>query len=266
MPTAQALSPLDQERYKRSILLQGVGEEGQLRLGNSSVLIVGLGGLGSPAAMYLAAAGIGRLGLVDADRVEISNLQRQVLHGDPDLGHFKTESARRCLLHLRRELTLDIHPLRLTRDNGPGIMAGYDFVIEASDNFETKFLVNDVCVAAGTPFSHGGLLGMFGQTMTVVPGQGPCYRCIFESVPEPGTYASTDEVGVLGTVAGAIGALQATEAVKALLGLGRLLTGRLLTLDALEMEMRTVELPPSPSCPICREHYPAAGKSLQPGT
>lgn len=245
------MTDTEREIYRRNILLEGVGEEGQRRLLESRVLVVGAGGLGSPALFYLAAAGVGEIGIVDADRVDLSNLQRQILHGQEDVGHPKVDSAGRSLLRLRPDLRLTLHPVRLTEDNAPEILRGFDFVIEATDNFPSKFLVNDACVRAGTAFSHAGILGMCGQTMTVVPGKGPCYRCVFEDVPPAGAVKTTSEVGVLGSVAGVLGAIQATEAIKHILNLGRLLVGRLLTWDALSMTFREVELPPGRQCPVC---------------
>lgn len=245
------LSELDRRIYQRNILLPQIGEAGQVRLARSKVLIVGLGGLGSPALFYLASCGIGRIGVVDFERVDWSNLQRQILYGFGDVGREKILAARKAMERLRMDLEFDLFATRLNEDNAADILGPYEFIIEATDNFESKFLINDYCVKLGKPFSHAGILGVYGQAMTVIPGESPCFRCVFESVPPPGAAETTDEVGVLGTVAGVMGAVQATEAVKYLLGSGDLLTGRLLTFDAWEMIFREVALPPRPLCPVC---------------
>jgi molybdopterin-synthase adenylyltransferase len=243
----------DDERavYLRNMLLPEVGESGQLKLLRSRVLVIGLGGLGSPALFYLAAAGIGEIGIMDSDRVEVSNLQRQILHTRANVGIEKTVSAWQAISRLRPDVRLKLHSLRLSTANARDIIAEYDFVIEATDNFESKFLINDVCVDIGKPFSHAGILGMYGQVMTVVPGKGPCYRCVFEEVPPQGSVRTTDEVGVLGSVAGVMGSIQATEAIKYLLSRGSLLIGRLLTLDALSMAFREIKLPLEKRCARC---------------
>jgi molybdopterin-synthase adenylyltransferase len=243
----------DRERaiYHRHLLLQDVGPAGQLKLLQSRVLIVGLGGLGSPALYYLAACGIGEIGIADSDPVELSNLQRQILHGVEDVGREKTLSARQAVARIRPDLRLNLYPFRISSRNAPDLIAPYDFIIEATDNFESKFLINDVCVKLGKPFSHAGILGTFGQTMTVIPGAGPCFRCVFEEVPAPGAVPTTEEVGVLGCVPGVMGAIQATEAIKTLLNLGNPLVGRLLTWDALAMSFREIKLPPERRCRVC---------------
>jgi molybdopterin/thiamine biosynthesis adenylyltransferase len=245
------LTDLEQELYSRNIRIPEVGVEGQLKLLNSRVLIVGLGGLGSPALYYLAACGIGEIGIADGDRVELSNLQRQILHGREDVGREKTASAERTITRLRPDLRLISYDSRISEDNAREIIAPYDFVIEATDNFVSKFLINDVCVRLGKAFSHAGILGMYGQTMTVVPGKGPCYRCVFGDPPPSGAVPTTQEVGVLGVVPGVLGAIQAAEAIKYLLNCGRLLVGRLLTWDALAMYFREVPLPGEMRCGIC---------------
>ena len=245
------LDDLEREIYRRNILLEGVGEEGQLKLLQSRVLVIGAGGLGSPALFYLAACGVGEIGIMDADRVDLSNLQRQILHGREDVGTPKVLSAGQSLTRLRPDLRLHLHPERLTESNAEKFLQPYDFVIEATDNFESKFIVNDACVRLGKAFSHAGILAMHGQTMTVVPGKGPCYRCVFEDVPPAGSVRTTGEVGVLGSVPGVLGAVQATEAVKYLLGLGRLLVGRLLTWDAFSTTFREIKLPLEKRCNVC---------------
>lgn len=246
-----SLTELEQRIYHRHLILPEFGEERQLRLLNGRVLAVGLGGLGSPALYYLAACGVGELGMVDADTVDYSNLQRQILHGRDDVGRNKTSSAREAILRLRPDIRLNVHTVRMTEKNASTVIAGYDFVIEATDNFESKFLINDVCMRLGKAFSHAGVLGMIGQTMTIVPGQGPCLRCLFEAPPPPGTVKTTDEVGVLGIVPGVLGTIQAAEAVKYLARLGDLLVGRLLTFDAFATTFREVGLPLDRRCPVC---------------
>jgi molybdopterin-synthase adenylyltransferase len=246
------LTEEEQARYQRNLLLEGFGPEGQLKLRRARVLVVGLGGLGSPAVYYLAAAGVGEIGLVDGDRVELSNLQRQILHGDGDVGRRKTTSAAESIGRRYRHVRLTICEDRLTQRNAVELLTPYNFVIEATDNFESKFLVNDVCVRLGKPFSHAAVSGYHGQAMTVIPGAGPCYRCIFGEVPPADAVRSPEEEGTLGTVPGVMGAIQATEAIKYLVGVGRLLVGRLLTWDALSSTPREVALPPKPSCTLCR--------------
>lgn len=247
----RSLTELEKNIYIRNILVPEIGESGQARLLESRVLVVGLGGLGSPALFYLAASGVGEIGILDGDTVDYSNLQRQILHGREDVGTHKVDSAIKSISRLNPDVRLNAYRTVLTSENAPGIIGGYDFVIEATDNFESKFLVNDACVRVGKAFSHAGILGMFAQTMTVVPGDGPCYRCVFEEVPRQGTFETTSTVGVLGTVPGVMGAIQVTEAIKFLLGLKGLLVGRLLTLDALTMSFREVRLPADRRCWVC---------------
>ncbi|MHB8771176.1 MAG: HesA/MoeB/ThiF family protein [Syntrophales bacterium] len=247
------LTDFEQELYQRNVRIPEVGEAGQRKLLGSRVLIVGLGGLGSPALFYLAACGIGEIGIADGDRVELSNLQRQILHGREDVGIQKTVSAARAAARLRPDLRLNTYPCRITVANAAEVIAPYDFVIEATDNFTAKFLINDACVRLGKAFSHAGILGMYGQTMTVVPGRGPCYRCVFGEAPAPDAVPTTREAGVLGTVPGVLGAIQATEAIKYLLNRGRLLVGSLLTWDALSMRFRETPLPREARCGVCTE-------------
>lgn len=245
------LTALEKRMYRRNILIPGVGEAGQLKLLQSRLLLVGLGGLGSSALYYLAACGIGEIGIVDGDRVDLSNLQRQILHGIQDVGKEKTLSAKESIARIREDVQLNVYPSRLTPSNAEGIISSYDFVVEATDNFESKFLVNDTCVRLGKAFSHAGIVGTYGQVMTVVPGEGPCFRCVFDEAPAPGTVDDPDEVGVFGSVPGVIGAIQATEAMKYLLHSGRLLVGRLLTWDAFDMSFREVALPMGKRCRAC---------------
>ena len=240
-------------RYSRHLLLPEVGLEGQKRLKAAKVLVVGLGGLGSPLAMYLAAAGVGRLGLVDFDRVDASNLQRQLLYGTADIGRPKIEAAQRRLADINPAIRLDAHPHRLTADNALDIVADYDVVVDGTDNFATRYLVNDVCVLAGKPNVHGSIFRFEGQVSVFDPPNGPCYRCIYPEPPPPGLTPSCAEAGVLGILPGVIGVLQATEVVKILLGIGDSLSGRLVLFDALAMRFREVRVPRDPGCPICGE-------------
>lgn len=240
--TRGLLSEKQQERYGRNILLPQVGEEGQRTLLNSKVLVIGAGGLGSPVLLYLAAAGLGTLGVIDGDTVDLSNLQRQIAHTSEAIGQPKVVSASERMHAINPEVKIELHNQRLTADGGAEIVRKYDFVVEATDNFEAKFLVNDLCVAENVPFSHGGILEFTGQTMTVVPGSSSCYRCVFTEQPPAAIAEKCSKAGVLGAVAGVIGSIQAAEAVKFLLGCGELLTDVLLTMDALGMRFRRVPI------------------------
>lgn len=239
------------ERYSRQILLEEIGCAGQERLLNGRVLIIGAGGLGSPAALYLAAAGVGTIGLADGDLVEISNLQRQILHFTPDVGTAKVSSAGKKLSALNPEVTVVAHQAAVTSENIEEIIAGYHFVVDATDNFPARFLINDSCVRLGIPYSHGGVLRFLGQSITVLPHTSPCYRCIFPEPPPAEVAAACCRDGILGVVPGIIGSIQATEAIKYLTGCGELLTGRLLTYDALRMRFREIPLQKNPRCPAC---------------
>ncbi len=245
-------SEMDAERYARHLMLEQVGISGQKKLRCSKVLIVGAGGLGAPAALYLAAAGVGTIGIVDDDCVELSNLQRQILHTTEQVGKKKVDSAREMLGKLNPGVAVKTYPVRLTAGNIMELIREYDFILECVDNFPTKFLINDACVIAKKPFCHGGVLGFQGQLMTYVPGQGPCYRCIFEEITEPGSIPSCQEVGILGVMAGIIGSLQGLEALKYLLDMGNLLTGRMLVFDGLPMKFREAVFGhASPQCKVC---------------
>lgn len=235
------------ERYRRQIALPELGERGQEQLGESAILIIGAGGLGSPAAFYLAAAGIGQLGLIDSDLVELSNLQRQILHATRDVGKPKVRSATRKLRALNPEIRVTPHLSRLTLDNAAQLMKPYDFIIDATDNFETKFLIADVCHASDKPYSHAGIRGFHGQTMTVLPGATTCYRCVFEDTPAE----TPPPIGPLGVVPAVLGAIQATEAIKFVAGLGTLLTNRILHYDALTLTFRTIPVQRRHDCPLC---------------
>ncbi|MBQ9042438.1 MAG: HesA/MoeB/ThiF family protein [Eggerthellaceae bacterium] len=243
------------ERYSRHIILKGFGTKGQKRLSAGSVLIVGAGGLGSPAALYLAAAGVGRIGIVDSDVVELSNLQRQIAHATSDIGAPKANSAAASMRAINPDIEVVTHRLFLDASNIADIFESYDFIIDGTDNFPTKFLVNDACVLLGKPFSHGGILRFSGQLMTYVPGEGPCYRCAFKEQPAPGAAPSCAQAGVIGAVAGVVGSLQAMEAIKYLAGIGELLTGKLLMYDALFGDFTELELPGrEPKCAVCGDN------------
>lgn len=240
------------ERYGRQILLPEVGLEGQHKLEHARVLVIGAGGLGSPAALYLAGAGIGTLGIADADQVSLSNLHRQILHTTASVGKNKADSARDSLYRLNDSVQIITYPYPVTPGNIGEMIRGYDFVIDAVDNFETKFLINDACVIAGKPFCHGGVLRFQGQVMTYVPGKGPCYRCVFEEIPEPGSVPVCSQVGVIGPAVGVIGCIQALEAIKYILSAGELLTGKMYIFDGLRMKTRIAEFPrPSETCRVC---------------
>ena len=239
------------ERYSRHILLEDVGVDGQEKLLESKVLIIGAGGLGSPAALYLAAAGVGTIGIVDNDCVEVSNLQRQIAHFTKDLRVPKVLSAAEKMTAINPDITVNTYQEFLCADNIAAIIAGYDFVIDGTDNFPTKFLVNDACVFQKTPFSHGGILRFNGQTMTVMPGRTACYRCSFRKPPPPDAVPSCAQAGVLGAIAGMLGTIQAAEALKFITGAGELLTNSLLTFDAKTMHFRKIYLKKQADCPIC---------------
>ena len=249
-----ALSNEQIERYARHIIMKDVGVRGQKKLLNARVLIIGAGGLGSPAAMYLAAAGVGTIGIVDNDVVDLSNLQRQILHGTANLGQPKVDSARETLEQLNPDVEVKTYHCQVCAENIMELIAEYDFVLECTDNFAAKFLINDACVLAGKPFCYGGVIQFYGQMMTYVPGAGPCYRCVFHEPPSEHAVPTCKQAGVLGAIPGVIGTLQATEAIKYILGSGELLTGHLLTYDALDMEFQKIPLRSDPKCPVCGDH------------
>ena len=249
-----ALSTDEVQRYGRHLTLPKVGKVGQEKLKASSVLIVGAGGLGSPAAMYLAAAGIGRIGLVDFDTVEASNLQRQLLHGTSDVGRSKLASARDRLKDLNPHVEVALHETRLTSDNALGIVEGYDIVADGTDNFPTRYLINDACVLTGTPTVYASIFRFEGQVSVFATPEGPCYRCAYPEPPPPGLVPSCAEGGVLGILPGLVGTLQATEVIKMLLGIGDPLIGRLLLIDTLPMTFRTLKIQQNPDCPVCGDH------------
>lgn len=239
------------ERYSRHIILPEVGGAGQRALLEAKVLLIGAGGLGSPVGLYLAAAGVGKLGVVDSDNVELSNLQRQVLHRTADLGRPKCLSAKETMEALNPDVEVVPHHVRLTADNALDIISGYDVVADGSDNFATRFLVNDACVMAGKPLSHAGILRFEGQVTTILPGRGPCYRCLYPQPPPPGMVPSCQEAGILGATAGVVGLIQATEVLKLILGIGEPLAGRLLLFNGLEMTFKEVRIARDPGCAVC---------------
>ncbi len=241
------------ERYSRNILLKEVGIRGQQKLLSSKVLIIGAGGLGSAAAMYLATAGIGTIGIADKDKVELSNLNRQIIHNSNRVGNLKSKSAEQTIKDLNPTIKVNIYN-EISSQNISEIISQYDFIIDATDNFETKFLINDSCVKEKKPFSHAGIVGFQGQLMTYVPNNGCCYRCVFKEPPKQDCVSSCSKDGVLGAAVGTIGTLQATETIKYILNIGELLTGYLLTYNALTLEFRKIKLPPpDKNCPVCRE-------------
>ena len=240
------------DRYSRHIIMDEIGPEGQEALLEGSVLVVGAGGLGSPAIQYLAAAGVGTIGIVDDDVVERSNLQRQIIHTDDAVGDPKTESARRYVEDLNPDVTVETYETRLDTDNAADLLSGYDVVLDASDNFRTRYIVNDVARLEGLPVAHGAIYKFEGQVTTLVP-DGPCYRCLFPEAPDPGTVPDCATTGVLGALPGTVGCIQATEAMKLLLDEGEPLVGRLLFYDAMQMSFETVSYAHNPGCPVCGE-------------
>ena len=242
------------QRYSRHIMLKEVGGKGQKRLLGSKVLVIGTGGLGSPIALYLAAAGVGTIGIADADVVDITNLQRQVIHFTPDVGRPKVVSAAEKMRSINPDVTVRTYQEWISAANVAGIIADYDFVIDGTDNFAAKFLINDACILGKKPYSHGGILQFDGQTITILPGESACYRCIFPEPPPKDLIPTCSRAGVIGVLPGVIGTLQATEAIKFLLGKGELLTGRLLTYNALKMKFREVPIKKNPRCPVCGEN------------
>ncbi|HWZ60673.1 MAG TPA: molybdopterin-synthase adenylyltransferase MoeB [Gemmatimonadaceae bacterium] len=241
-------------RYSRHVILPDVGIEGQRRLKGARVLLVGAGGLGSPAALYLAAAGIGHLGLVDFDTVDVTNLQRQILHGTRDVGRSKLASATDRLQDLNPHVQVEPFATRLTSENALEIIGEYDLVVDGTDNFATRYLVNDACVILGRPNVYGSIFRFEGQASVLATPQGPCYRCLFREPPPPGLVPSCAEGGVLGVLPGLVGTIQATEAIKLILGIGDTLIGRLLLVDALGMQFRTMKIRRDPTCPACGTH------------
>src|SRR5574344_2176454 len=248
-----ALSNEQIERYSRHIILKEVGAKGQKKLLNSKVLIIGAGGLGAPAALYLAAAGVGHIGIVDADVVDLSNLQRQIIHFTKDIDKPKVESAKEKMIAINPDVKVTTYHEFLDSANAKKIIEPWDFVVDGTDNFPVKFLINDACVMLNKPFSHGGILRFRGQTFTHVPGSA-CYRCFFKEPPPAGVVPTCSQAGVLGAIAGMLGTILAAEALKYFLGVGDLLTDRLLIFDAKTMNFRTIKVKKRASCEICGDH------------
>jgi molybdopterin/thiamine biosynthesis adenylyltransferase len=252
------LDPTQLDRYSRHIIMDDIGPEGQKALLDADVLVIGAGGLGSPIIQYLAAAGVGRLGIADDDVVERSNLQRQIVHADADVGRPKAESAAEFVADLNPDVTVDTHEIRVNAENVEDLIADYDFVVDGSDNFETRFLVNDACTLAGVPFSHGAIYRFEGQITSFTEGQ-PCYRCLFPEAPPAGEIPDCSEAGVLGVLPGTVGCIQATETVKWILqdaGLAPAadtLDGRMVFYDAMDMTFEEIPVQPDPDCPVCGE-------------
>lgn len=240
------------KRYSRQLVMREIGESGQIMLLNSRVLVIGAGGLGSPALMYLASAGVGTLGIVDGDEVDVSNLQRQIIHTQTDVGKAKVDSAKEKLSALNSDVAVKTYKTYANSKNIAELIADYDFVLDCTDNFDTKFLINDCCVKAEKPFCHAGVVGFEGQLMTYVPHISPCYRCIFEEPPKTGDVPLPKEVGVISAACGVIGSLQAMEAVKYITGQGELLSGYMLVYNALNASFRKIKLPKrNPKCKAC---------------
>ena len=243
------------ERYSRHIILKEVGAKGQKKLLNAKVLIIGAGGLGASAAMYLTAAGVGTIGIADADDVDLSNLQRQIIHATEDVGKAKVKSARETMEKMNPDVKVNTYHTFVDASNIRELIRDYDFIIDGTDNFPAKFLINDACVLEKKPFSHAGIIRFKGQLMTYVPGQGPCYRCVFKNPPPKDAVPTCKQAGVIGAMGGVIGSLQAMEAIKYIIGKGELLTGYLLTYDALTMEFRKIRLPEDThNCAVCGDH------------
>ncbi|HET8656214.1 MAG TPA: molybdopterin-synthase adenylyltransferase MoeB [Longimicrobiaceae bacterium] len=255
LPDPQAeISNAETLRYARQLILPEVGPAGQRRLKSARVLLVGAGGLGSPSALYLAAAGVGTLGLVDFDVVDTTNLHRQILHGTADVGRAKLDSARERIAAANPHVRVEEHPVRLSSANALDIVREYDVVVDGTDNFPTRYLVNDACVLLGKPNVYGSVFRFEGQASVFWAERGPCYRCLFAEPPPPGLVPSCAEGGVLGVVPGIIGVLQAIETLKLLLGIGEPLVGRLLLVDVMRMSFRELKLRKDPECPVCGEH------------
>ena len=253
MATTQILTPYQVQRYSRHIIMPQVGSVGQRKLLDAKVLIIGAGGLGSPVAIYLALAGVGTIGIVDFDTVDVTNLQRQILHHNDDVGRRKVESARETLESYNPGVKVVAHEEPLTSDNAMGIIAQYDVVVNGADNFPARYLVNDASYLSDKPLVDGSILIFDGQTTVYLPGHG-CYRCLFPEPPPPGEVPSCAEAGVLGMLPGLVGSIQATETVKLVMGIGKSLSGRLLLIDGLDMEFREVRIRRNPNCPLCGDN------------
>ena len=250
---AKPLTPYQVSRYSRHIIMPQVGSIGQRKLLDSKVLVVGAGGLGSPISIYLALAGVGTIGIVDFDVVDVTNLQRQILHHNDDVGRPKVESARETLHAYNPDVDVIAHEEPITSENAMGIMADYDVIVNGADNFPARYLVNDAAYLSGKPLVDGSILMFDGQATVFLPGQG-CYRCLFPTPPPPGEVPSCAEAGVLGMLPGMVGTIQATETVKLIMGIGKSLASRLLIIDALDMEFREVKIRRNPDCPVCGDN------------
>ena len=246
----QPLTPYQVQRYSRHIIMPQVGSAGQRKLLEAKVLMVGAGGLGSPISIYLTLAGVGTVGIVDFDTVDVTNLQRQILHQNDDIGRPKVQSAKETLLSYNPDVNVIVHEEPLLSDNALEIISGYDVVINGADNFPARYLVNDAAYLCGKPLVDGSILLFDGQATVYIPGQG-CYRCLFPTPPPPGEVPSCAEAGVLGVLPGLVGTIQATETVKLIMGLGESLSGRLLIIDAMDMSFRTLKMRRNPDCPLC---------------
>ena len=258
MTQARALTPQQVKRYSRHIIMGQVGSLGQRKLMNAKVLIIGAGGLGSPSAVYLALAGVGTIGIVDFDVVEVSNLQRQILHHNADVGRPKVVSAQDSLHAYNPDVNVVVHETRISSENAVEIIEQYDIVINGADNFPSRYLVNDACYLLGKPLVDGSILIFDGQATVFIPGSG-CYRCLFPTPPPPGMVPNCAEAGVLGALTGLVGSIQATEALKLILGIGESLKSRLLLIDALAMDFREVRMKRNPACPLCGENPTVTG-------
>jgi molybdopterin/thiamine biosynthesis adenylyltransferase len=245
------LTSEEEARYARQIVIPQIGKEGQEKLKSSKVLIIGAGGLGSPSAMYLACAGVGTIGLIDEDTVSISNLQRQILHGSDSLGMKKVESAKRTLLRLNPNVCVVTYDTRLSPERARDIIAGYDLVVDAVDNLKTRYLVNDTCLELKKPLIEAGVMHFDGMILTVVPGKGPCFRCIFPCPPPEDVAGTGGVMGIFGAIPGIVGCMEAVEAVKVLLDIGNPLVGRLLLFSGLDMTWNEVKVSQNPDCPVC---------------
>ncbi len=245
------LNEQQKNRYARHLVLEGVGEEGQEKLLKAKVLVIGTGGLGSPILMYLTAAGVGYIGIVDCDSVDESNLQRQIIHANENIGRSKVESAKESILRMNPYTDVKTYETRINKDNIEDIIKDYDIIVEATDNFDAIFTINDACVKLKKPFVHAGVVEIHGQLMTYVPDKGPCYRCVFNSPPPQNEVKTCKDIGVLGAMVGIIGSMQALEVIKYITGVGELLTGRMMIVDGLTMKARTINLHKDPNCKAC---------------
>ncbi len=253
MTQTSIFTPEQARRYSRHIIMPQIGGNGQRKLLDAKVLLIGAGGLGSPTALYLAAAGVGTLGIVDFDVVDVTNLQRQILHRTQDIGRLKVESATDTINAINPDVKVIQHRTQLTSENALELFEPYDIIVDGSDNFPTRYLVNDACVMLGKPCVHGSIFLFEGQASTFVPGKG-CYRCLYPTPPPPGMVPSCAEAGVLGVLPGIVGSIQAVETIKLILGIGDTLSGRLLLFDALDMEFRQVKVRRNADCPVCGDH------------